>query len=431
MSAQASAPLGYVIYEYADRDKIGVRKDGTKHYFCTEDLVTSLDCKPEDLGKLISKSPSHPVTARWNEKSNDVKAELQVKSTGYFCVGVVNPTETLIKIQVDFANPFGDLPSEYRPLMLMSIWLAIVYLVCLAGWSYLLVRHRSVIVSFQKYVAGMLALSALEMLTYYIFYAFYNRTGEPSYVLLGLAAIVGSTRMTASLFIVLIVSMGYGTVLPSLEDRASPIYTLSLVYLGASVVNILASLTTRGISSLIWLLSTLAITVGGAAFMTWTFDSLKTTAAILLQRKQFTKLEMYNKLTALLKALYTLTILCMLLAVLFIGTSTANQAWYAGHWDALWLATDGWQSFLNLAGCLGVAYIFRPRSNNRTHAMNELSSEPLDDDEAAKGPVDMKTYRSFESKQHEQESQKQDYARIEDPDWATPEDPFESHDARR
>jgi hypothetical protein len=215
---------------------------------------------------------------------------------------------------------------------------------------------------------------------------------------------------------------------------------LSAFYLVASIVNVLASMSTRTSGSFLLLLSNLGVILGSAAYLTWTFDSLKTTIAILLQRKQYVKLEMYYKLTALLKALYTATILSMLGSIFFVAGSSSSQAWYAGHWHWLWLMTDGWQSFLNLAACLGAAYIFRPRRGNRTHDMNELSSEPITDDPedpedvesgAARtsSAIDMQAFKRYEAKQRQQnehQAETSGYERLQDPDWARPEDPFEN-----
>lgn len=203
-------------------------------------------------------------------------------------------------------------------------------------------------------------------------------------------------------------------------------------------------MSTRTSGQLLLLLSTVGVILGSAAYLTWTFDSLKTTIAILLQRKQYAKLEMYYKLTALLKALYTATILCMIGSILFVAGSSSSQAWYAGHWNWLWLMTDGWQSLLNLVACLGAAYIFRPRRGNRTHDMNELSSEPIpydaddheenDRDDVESGgnarttsAIDMQAYKRYEAKQRQQnQAEAPGYERLQDPDWARPEDPFEN-----
>lgn len=439
------APFGYIIYEHGDESRLGVPNpsDNTRSYFCTKDVLDTPGCTQERLGQLLhSGDTGLPSKSRWTEGDASADGEYPVPATGYYCVRVINPTSTAFKIHADFVNPYGELPAEYRPLMSMSLLLCLLYLMTLVLWSFSLIRYSRVVASFQKYVAGMLALSALEQLAFYLFYAWYNARGSSSSLLLTGAAVVGATRMTAALFILLIVAMGYGTVLASLEDRARSIYALSLFYLAASLVNIFASLTSRTGGQLLLLLSTLGVVLGGAAFFTWTFDALKTTIALLLQRKQYAKLEMYYKLTSLLKALYTATILCMILSVLVIAGGSSSQAWYARHWSWLWLLTDGWQSILNLVACLGAAYIFRPRANNRTHDMNQLSSEPLDDlppaqqgddQDVEAGPADMKLFKLYEQRQRQQAEQpaQPGYERLDEPDWARPEDPFGSDDARK
>lgn len=206
---------------------------------------------------------------------------------------------------------------------------------------------------------------------------------------------------------------------PSLEDRAKPIYVLSAFYLTASLVYVLTSLTTRASGQILLLLSLLSITIGGGAFMTWTFDSLKVTSALLLERKQYAKLDLYQKLTSLLKLLYCSEILFLASSVIYVAGSGTSQAWYARNWKTLWFMTDGWQNLLNLVGMLGAAYIFRPKSNNITAAMNQLSSEPIDEDiESGPSQINMETFKIYETRL-QKERERREFGG--NPDWARPD----------
>lgn len=213
------APFGYIIYEHGDEGKLGVRNpnDGTRSYFCTKDLLDTPGCTPDRIGQLLVEpsigDKAISSSSRWMDGETVADAEYPVPATGYYCVRVINPTTSAFRIHADFVNPYGELPAEYRPLMNMSLLLSLLYLGTLILWSMLLVRYNRVIASFQKYVAGMLALSFVEQLAFYIFYSWYNARGSSSNFLLTAAAVVGATRMTAALFILLIVAMGYGTVL--------------------------------------------------------------------------------------------------------------------------------------------------------------------------------------------------------------------------
>lgn len=69
---------------------------------------------------MPEKSPIRPLSAKWMKSEKQVDIDVPISSTGYYCVRVLNPSKTLVNISVDFLNPFGELPSEYRPLMMVS-----------------------------------------------------------------------------------------------------------------------------------------------------------------------------------------------------------------------------------------------------------------------------------------------------------------------
>ena len=43
------------------------------------------------------------------------------------------------------------------------------------------------------------------------------------------------------------------------------------------------------------------------------------------------------------------------------------------HWKSFWFLADGWSSLMLFGACLTVAYLWRPRENNRTFGMDELA----------------------------------------------------------
>lgn len=130
------------------------------------------------------------------------------------------------------------------------------------------------------------------------------------------------------------------------------------------------------------LLASVPISITFSIFFSWTLSSLAATKDSLAIRKQTTKLVMYQKLTCVLYASFVLASLCMLGAAVAILTQGGDElAWYARNWDWLWFYSSGWSMLLNLAGCLVVGWIFRPRAYNRNHGLNELSAFPLDEED--------------------------------------------------
>lgn len=180
---ESSAPLGYIIYEHGIEEHLGVvdGAPGLKHYFCTAELVGKSDCTMDNIGQLIHRSPNLAVpltVSKWSEAEKELIGEFTVKHTGYYCVRVLNPTGTQIKITSSFTNAHGKLPAEYLPLMRMSFWMAAAYLAGLIAWAVLLFRHQNVVMDFQKYIAGMLGLSFAELSSYYLYYSSYNFSGR-------------------------------------------------------------------------------------------------------------------------------------------------------------------------------------------------------------------------------------------------------------
>lgn len=154
-------------------------------------------------------SPPAPPPEGGSLKAN---ATLSVDRTGYYCARIINPNGGTFQIQATFQNGYGYLPPEYLPLLPLSIWVSLIYALMLVGWCGLCWRWRREVVRLQKQMAVVLMLFMGEAMISWWFYANYNSTGTPSRTILILLALVGAVRTTASLFLLLITTMGYGIV---------------------------------------------------------------------------------------------------------------------------------------------------------------------------------------------------------------------------
>lgn len=388
------------MYEYQDDDIIGVSTPSAKEYFCLENTIGTAGCTKKNQGSILMAGKNHTeVMGKWlngkklptDSKEEPIKegaaagmlksvTTFPVKSTGYYCLRVINPSGGDIKVQLDFQNPYGSLPAEYLPLYELSLVFLLVYLVMVVIFGVLMYQHRNVIMQHQHYVFASLFLSMMEMACTFLFYKEFNLTGISSSAILILVALVAAVRGTIALFLLLIVSMGYGVVIPSLGEKSRKIYGLAAIHLFCSLLNIIIGLTVPRDTSIALVFGTLPVSITFSVFICWTLLSLAQTKQSLHLRKQNVKLKMYEKLTWTLSSFFIAAFLCSLGSFIVIIGHTTTVKWYAANWHSLWFLTDGWQVFLCWAATSSIAYIFRPRALNRSYDINEIAIEPTDEE---------------------------------------------------
>ena len=83
-------------------------------------------------------------------------------------------------------------------------------------WAALYVVHWKEIIPLQNCITALIGLSMIEMGTWYFDYVNFNVTGFRPYVTTLWAVFMGSLRKALSRMLVLVVSMGYGVVRPTL-----------------------------------------------------------------------------------------------------------------------------------------------------------------------------------------------------------------------
>ena len=126
-----------------------------------------------------------------------------------------------------------------------------------------------------------------------------NRNGNDlgNKVLLFVTAILNAARNSFSFFLLLIVTMGYGVVRPSLGKTMTYVRILAIIHFVFGVIYGIASLSITPESAgplVLLVIVPLAATL--TAFYVWTLNSLSATLRDLLKRKQSVKALMYKRL---------------------------------------------------------------------------------------------------------------------------------------
>jgi seven-transmembrane receptor len=131
----------------------------------------------------------------------------------------------------------------------------------------------------------------------------------------------------------------------------------------------------EALSTLTFLCGTLPSAFTQAAFYSWIIRALQDTRETLSTRKQFIKKAMFDRLSRMLTGFFLASIVMSIASALVFVTRVGDPSWFSRHWHSLWLYIDGWPIILNFVASIAVAYIWRPRMNNRDYALQQLPSD--------------------------------------------------------
>ena len=365
----SASPYGYVIYEKHSRELLG---NASGDYFCNQEGV----CEQVD-NSLIAKEGAIAAGAWISDANKAHTFEFVVPETGFYCLRLFNPDASPLTLKVYFVNPFGELRPELFPLLQLSGALTLLYGLCLMFWILASLHYRNTL-PVQHTVALVLATNAAEMIVSYCYYAHTNVTGITSHALFLMVALVTAMRTTLSMFLVLVVSLGFGTVIPAMSySTKTPLLILTAVHLLSSFVSIWSSLQGKTEQGFGFVFGSLPALITHFLYYVWILVALQETCFLLTARKQFIKLSMFQRLKATLLFFFSASLVLSLYSTfVMIRGRQGDMDWYAEHWKYMWLHLDGFPLLLNAIATLSLAYIWRPRQENRDYGLQQL---PLDE----------------------------------------------------
>ncbi|ORZ32098.1 lung seven transmembrane receptor-domain-containing protein, partial [Catenaria anguillulae PL171] len=383
-------------YNLLDQDKLGTpMPEPTRFgYQCTQSANLLHQC--EQIGQILFRQvkdlgdlgPFHAPTLSevidFSRVALPYTVRYNITVTGLYCL-VELPLATFAQMDVlaladlKYVNAHGLLPAIDYPKMPFYGFTCLVYLAVLLLWLGKSALHWSDILPVQKYIAGVIAFVTLETAFNYWYYASWNATGDQSWPLLLLSALLNSTRNSASLFILLIVALGYGVVKPSLGDDMRKCQALALVHMffGAVYTGITLKQSEHKSAAILLVIVPLAVTL--TVFYVWTLSALTATTHHLQLRRQFYKLQMYTALWRLLFFAGINLALYFIVNTLWFAQRD-NVAFVAAWWSWRWFVVDGWLNALYSVCMLAVCALWRPTSENARYGLEELVSDPLEDE---------------------------------------------------
>ena len=387
----ASGLVEAATFKREDVDRIGVWDDeaGARKFCCTGDMAKRGLCEKGEVGRLVVRgrgdggAASPWKTEIWFE-GDDVEARsdvqaVSVRETGmyYMWFVVCDPEHAGVTVsgRTLWKNPDGYLPGAKTALLPFYGFAAMAYLGLGFAWAMAYVGNWRHVLELHNCITVVLALSMCETAVWYFDYANWNATGYRPYVFTVVAVLLGSLRTTLSRTLVLMMSMGYGVVRPTLGGLNAKVVSLSVCYLFSTavkdVVEHVGSVDDLKPGARLFLV--LPVSVFDSVFLIWIFNSLSRTLTQLVLRQQKQKLSLYRAFTNLLAANVVLSVGWLAYEMWFKSTDMIEE-----KWESVWMLTAFWQA-LSFGLLAGICFLWRPASESTQYAYSELANDISED----------------------------------------------------
>ena len=151
-----------------------------------------------------------------------VEHSITIKDSGMYYLWFVHCDDDLsaatVAGQTTWKNPGGYLPGMMFPHIAFFAVMSLLYLVLMIVWGLLYAKHWTEVFALQHFLTAVIVMGMLEMSAWYFDYVNFNVSGHRPVLPTLWAVMLGCIRKTVSRTVILMVSLGYGVVLPVLNE---------------------------------------------------------------------------------------------------------------------------------------------------------------------------------------------------------------------
>ncbi|KAE9603453.1 hypothetical protein Lal_00008189 [Lupinus albus] len=370
-----------IILEVKDRDRIGGSYFNSNLICCSPQLAIDHNCNVGEV--IIHNNPDNPLFPHriksffqgTNEHLQMETQTLHINTTGmyylYFMFCDPELEGTIIQGRTVWRNPDGYLPGKMAPLMTFYGFMSLAYLLLGLLWFLRFVQFWKDIIHLHFHITAVIALGMCEMAVWYFEYSNFNSTGTRPMGITLWAVTFTSVKKTLSRLLLLVVSMGFGVVRPTLGGITSRVLLLGLSYFIASEALLLVEHlgNINDFSSKTKLVLVLPVVCLDSCFILWIFSSLSKTLEKLQTRRNLAKLELYRKFTNMLAVSVLLSIAWIGFELYFNATDPLSELW-----QIAWIIPAFW-SLLAYALLLVICVLWAPSRNPTRYAYLEESDD--------------------------------------------------------
>ncbi|KAM2205438.1 hypothetical protein ACFX1S_024937 [Malus domestica] len=221
-----------------------------------------------------------------------------------------------------------------------------------------------------------ITLGMFEMALWYFESAEFNETGVRPTGITAWAVTFGTVKCTVARVILLMVSMGYGVVRPSLGGLTSKVILLGLTFfLASEVLEMVENVgAVSDLSGKARLFLVLPVAILDAFFILWIFTSLSATLNKLQARRMMVKLDIYRKFTNALAVTVIVSVGWICYELYFKSNDVYNE-----QWQNAWIIPAFWQ-VLSFTLLFVVCILWAPSQTSTRYAYSGDSEEFDKDD---------------------------------------------------
>jgi len=327
-----------------------------------------------------------------------------------------NALDVLVTGETKWLNPYGYLPGEIYGMMPFFGVMASIYFVACAGWAVLccwlyvcatpeesaVSRGRSGaqdaaprLTELQRWISVVLVLGLVENSLKFGDYVGWNADGERNTGALAASLVFGVTKRALSRVLVVMTSLGYSVVKPSLGPQLSKVAALGLTYFmvdmaydlllnlpGSKVVDTASSgsaasvFLADGVTVLVLLLAAVDV-----VFYVWILQALVGTITYLERKKEETKLLLFRRFRVVLVTAFLFSVAWSLYTAL-----ASAQGYFESHWSSAWSVNAVWEvSYVLIT--VAIAVLWMPSKHAQRYAYSS-QLKTFDPDEDGSGGDD-------------------------------------------
>jgi hypothetical protein len=147
-----------------------------------------------------------------------------------------NLKEVVVEGNTIWKNPSGYLPGRMAPLMKFYGFMSLAFVILGLFWFSQYARFWKEVFPLQNCITLVITLGMFEMAFWYFDYAEFNETGIRPTGITVWAVTFGTIKRSVARLVILMVSMGYGVVRPTLGGLTSKVLLVGVTFFVASEV---------------------------------------------------------------------------------------------------------------------------------------------------------------------------------------------------